>query len=177
VIWDLAQISPPAAADEETVTCQIQSLAHLSIVIVMENADAPARSPKQGSPKSRSSKSPKSPPEIPGDREPGTDASETTASIADSVASTADIEPDFSTDDEGYAASTSTSYLTSIASDIRRGIEENGRLYAAYGMHKPWLPIDDLEVSLSGAFSKERSIPDTATRPIATICSTASSRC
>lgn len=58
------------------------------------------------------------------------------------------IEPDRWTDDEGYAESTSTRYLSSIASDIRRGVEENGRLYAAYGMHKQWLPIDDEEVFL-----------------------------
>ncbi|VBB81494.1 Putative protein of unknown function [Podospora comata] len=56
------------------------------------------------------------------------------------------IEPDRWTDDEGYAESTSTRYLSSIASDIRRGVEENGRLYAAYGMHKQWLPIDDEEL-------------------------------
>lgn len=49
--------------------------------------------------------------------------------------------------DEGYAESTSTSYVSSIASDIRRGIEENGRLYAAYGQHKPWVPVDDAEVN------------------------------
>ncbi|KAK4182903.1 S-adenosyl-L-methionine-dependent methyltransferase [Podospora australis] len=56
------------------------------------------------------------------------------------------IEPDNWTDDEGYAESTSTRYLSSIASDIRRGVEENGRVYAAYGIHKPWLPIDDEEL-------------------------------
>lgn len=56
------------------------------------------------------------------------------------------IEPDSSTDDEGYAESTSTSYVTSLASDIRRGVEENGRVYAAYGIHKPWVPVDELEV-------------------------------
>ncbi|KAK3322661.1 S-adenosyl-L-methionine-dependent methyltransferase [Apodospora peruviana] len=72
-----------------------------------------------------------------------------TASSSSSAPSTVvDIEADvFSDDDEdGYANSTSTSYLTSIASDIRRGIEENGRIYAAYGMHKAWLPIDDAEL-------------------------------
>ena len=56
------------------------------------------------------------------------------------------ILPDYDIDDEGYAQSTSTSYVSSIASDIRAGIEENGRLYPAYGMHKAWLPIDDAEV-------------------------------
>jgi hypothetical protein len=57
-----------------------------------------------------------------------------------------EIEPDESISDEGYAESTSTSYVSSIASDVRRGIEENGRLYAAYGKHKPWVPVDDAEV-------------------------------
>lgn len=56
------------------------------------------------------------------------------------------IDADDSLDDEGYAESTSTSYVTSIATDIRRGIEENGRLYANYGQHKPWVPVDDAEV-------------------------------
>lgn len=48
------------------------------------------------------------------------------------------IEADDSLDDEGYAESTSTSYVTSIATDIRRGIEENGpavrQLWAAQAM-------------------------------------------
>lgn len=56
------------------------------------------------------------------------------------------IEADDSVSDEGYAESVSTSYVLSIATDIRRGIEENGRLYAAYGQHKPWVPVDDAEV-------------------------------
>ncbi|KAH6900569.1 S-adenosyl-L-methionine-dependent methyltransferase [Thelonectria olida] len=58
------------------------------------------------------------------------------------------IEPDDSNQeaDDGYAESTTTSYLTSIASDIRRGIEENGRTYSAYGIHKAWIPSDDLEM-------------------------------
>lgn len=63
-----------------------------------------------------------------------------------STSSSSNIEADSWTDDQGYAESTSTSYLTSIASEIRRGIEDNGRIYAAYGIHKPWLPTDDLEV-------------------------------
>ncbi|TVY27220.1 Secondary metabolism regulator LAE1 [Lachnellula hyalina] len=56
------------------------------------------------------------------------------------------IEPDDSISDEGYAESTTTSYMTSIASDIRHGIEEDGRRYAAYGQHKQWIPIDDPEL-------------------------------
>ncbi|GJN81067.1 hypothetical protein PLIIFM63780_004599 [Purpureocillium lilacinum] len=62
-----------------------------------------------------------------------------------SSGSSSSIEPDAISDDEGYAASTSTSYMTSLASDIRRGIEENGRVYAAYGIYKPWMPVDDRE--------------------------------
>ncbi|KAF4472000.1 tam domain-containingmethyltransferase [Fusarium albosuccineum] len=49
-------------------------------------------------------------------------------------------------DDDVYPESTNTSYLTSIASDIRRGIQENGRTYGVYGIHKAWIPSDDLEV-------------------------------
>jgi hypothetical protein len=101
----------------------------------MENTDAPSRSSQPS-------------PGPPGDREQGHDAPKTSPSVTDSAPLSAAIEPDFSTDDEGYAASTTTSYVTSIASDIRRGIEENGRLYSAYGMHKAWLPIDDAEVGL-----------------------------
>ena len=56
------------------------------------------------------------------------------------------IEADESLDDKGFAESTSASYIASIATDIRRGIEENGRLYASYGQHKPWVPVDDAEV-------------------------------
>ncbi|KAJ3534176.1 hypothetical protein NM208_g7655 [Fusarium decemcellulare] len=50
-------------------------------------------------------------------------------------------------DDDVYPESTNTSYLTSIASDIRRGIQENGRTYGVYGIHKAWIPSDDLEAS------------------------------
>jgi hypothetical protein len=62
------------------------------------------------------------------------------------------IEPEDFLDDEGYAESISTSYASSIASDMRRGIEENGRLYAAYGQHKPWVPVDDSEVRYQGIY-------------------------
>ena len=56
------------------------------------------------------------------------------------------IEPD-DLSDEGFAESTSSSFVSSIASNIRRGIIEDGRRYAAYGQNKPWVPIDDLEVN------------------------------
>ena len=46
--------------------------------------------------------------------------------------------------DEGFAASTTTSYLTSLASSIRKGIEENGRIYSSYGTYNG-LPVDEEE--------------------------------
>jgi SAM-dependent methyltransferase len=50
---------------------------------------------------------------------------------------------DFS--DQGYAESTSTSYLSSIASSILRGVDENGRRYASYGKTLQGIPIDEQE--------------------------------
>lgn len=47
--------------------------------------------------------------------------------------------------DEGYAQSTNTSYVTSIASSIRRGIEENGRTYPSYGKNAYGMPVDESE--------------------------------
>ena len=47
--------------------------------------------------------------------------------------------------DEGYAESTNTSYLTSLASDIRKGVIENGRTYASYGKNIQGMPIDEQE--------------------------------
>ncbi|CAO2653286.1 Nn.00g026970.m01.CDS01 [Neocucurbitaria sp. VM-36] len=47
--------------------------------------------------------------------------------------------------EEGYAESTATSYLSSIASDIRRGVNENGRTYASYGKTLQGMPIDEQE--------------------------------
>lgn len=35
--------------------------------------------------------------------------------------------------DDGYAESSASSTLTSIKSEIRKGMEENGRIYAVYG--------------------------------------------
>ncbi|KAH7121873.1 S-adenosyl-L-methionine-dependent methyltransferase [Dactylonectria estremocensis] len=70
---------------------------------------------------------------------PSTDASLTAPSSR--------IEPDVWTDDdEAYGESTNTSYLSSIASDVRRGIVENGRTYGVYGITKSWIPSDDLEM-------------------------------
>ena len=62
------------------------------------------------------------------------------------VTNTADIEADDNISDEGYAESTTSSYVSSIASDIRRGVIEQGRVYASYGQHKPWVPVDEAEV-------------------------------
>ena len=55
------------------------------------------------------------------------------------------IQPDDQLSDEGYASSTTSSYVTSIASDIRKGIEENGRTCPAYGKNADGLPVDDSE--------------------------------
>ena len=95
-------------------------------------------------------------PKTPPDRDltaTGSEAAEPRPSIAESSnAPSSHIEPDLFTDDEGYAESTTTSYVTSLASDIRKGIEEGGRMYAAYGIHKPWMPVDDREVCIVVGF-------------------------
>src|SRR5947209_3011043 len=56
------------------------------------------------------------------------------------------IQPDNELSDEGYASSTTTSYVSSIASEIRKDIEENGRMYPAYGKNAYGLPIDESEL-------------------------------
>jgi SAM-dependent methyltransferase len=48
--------------------------------------------------------------------------------------------------DEGYAASNTTSYLSSIASDIRKGVTENGRVYPNYGKNMYGMPMDEQEL-------------------------------
>jgi hypothetical protein len=55
------------------------------------------------------------------------------------------IQADESFDDEGFAESVNTSYVTSIASELRRGIGENGRTYPAYGKNAYGLPVDEEE--------------------------------
>ncbi|KAI1622459.1 S-adenosyl-L-methionine-dependent methyltransferase [Exophiala viscosa] len=56
------------------------------------------------------------------------------------------MEPDDNFTDEGFDIGSSTaSYVTSIATEIREGIEEYGRRYAAYGKHFYGLPIDQEE--------------------------------
>ena len=54
--------------------------------------------------------------------------------------------PDLDIDDEAYAERTSTSYVTSIASEISRGILENERLYPQYGRHSYGMPVDEAEM-------------------------------
>lgn len=91
------------------------------------------------------------------------------------------IEPDIfdndDLDDELYPESTNTSYLTSIASDIRRGIQENGRTYGVYGLHKAWIPSDDLEVNEMRYSPQKARVLIRVYRLSAMISSTASSRC
>lgn len=58
------------------------------------------------------------------------------------------LEPDsHSEEDEGFAEGSDTaSYISTIASDIKRGREENGRLYPAYGTHEYGMPVDEDEL-------------------------------
>ncbi|KIY02889.1 uncharacterized protein Z520_01354 [Fonsecaea multimorphosa CBS 102226] len=56
------------------------------------------------------------------------------------------IEPDSAPEDEGFAESSTSSYCTSIQSEIRNGRIENGRVYAAYGRNEYGLPVDDYEL-------------------------------
>lgn len=58
---------------------------------------------------------------------------------------TVDSEESSDFSDAGYAESTSTSYLSSIASSILRGVDENGRTYASYGKTLQGMPIDEQE--------------------------------
>jgi hypothetical protein len=87
------------------------------------------------------------------------------------------IEPDDSIDDQGYASSITASYVTSIASAVRRGIEENGRIYAGYGIHKPWVPVDDMEVRMCACclFEVVGAKALTNNRCTATTCNTINS--
>lgn len=56
------------------------------------------------------------------------------------------IQPDFDSSDEAYAESTTTTYVTSIKSEISNGVFENERLYPSYGKHDYGMPIDDDEL-------------------------------
>ncbi|EFQ91283.1 hypothetical protein PTT_11910 [Pyrenophora teres f. teres 0-1] len=48
--------------------------------------------------------------------------------------------------DEGYADSNASSFLSSILSEVRRGVEIEGRLYPSYGKHAYGMPIDEKEL-------------------------------
>ncbi|KAF1842294.1 S-adenosyl-L-methionine-dependent methyltransferase [Cucurbitaria berberidis CBS 394.84] len=48
--------------------------------------------------------------------------------------------------DEGYADSDASSFLSSILSEVRRGVEIEGRLYPSYGKHDYGMPIDEKEL-------------------------------
>ena len=57
------------------------------------------------------------------------------------------IEADPDIVDEGYATSINESYLSTIASSIRRGVEENGRRYPSVDRNPAgFTPIDEAEV-------------------------------
>ena len=56
------------------------------------------------------------------------------------------MQPDLDSSDEAYAESTTTTYVTSIKSEISKGILENERLYPSYGQHDYGMPIDDDEL-------------------------------
>lgn len=45
-----------------------------------------------------------------------------------------------------YADSDASSFLSSILSEVRRGVEIEGRLYPSYGKHEYGMPIDEREL-------------------------------
>jgi hypothetical protein len=55
--------------------------------------------------------------------------------MTESDRSTSAIESDSHLDDEGYQGSFEASLLSSMASDVRSGVLENGRLYGKFGQH------------------------------------------
>jgi ubiquinone/menaquinone biosynthesis C-methylase UbiE len=48
-------------------------------------------------------------------------------------------------EDEGYGHSSNSSYLSSLPTEIYRGVDENGRIYASYGKNMQGMPIDKQE--------------------------------
>ena len=48
---------------------------------------------------------------------------------------------DFS--DEGYSESETSSHISSIASNVRRGVQENWRVYPAYGKNMYGMPMNE----------------------------------
>jgi hypothetical protein len=55
------------------------------------------------------------------------------------------IQPDTEFSDEAYAEGSTASYVTSIASEISKGILENDRIYPSYGKHSYGMPMDEAE--------------------------------
>lgn len=56
------------------------------------------------------------------------------------------VDTDFDDVDQGYVTSTSTSYLSSVASNIRKGVVEKGHVYPDYGKNPYGLPMDAAEL-------------------------------
>lgn len=56
------------------------------------------------------------------------------------------MQPDLDIDDEGFEETTSSTYLSSIASEVSRGILENERIYPGYGKYSYGMPIDEDEM-------------------------------
>ena len=56
------------------------------------------------------------------------------------------MQPDNDLSDEAYAESTTASFVTSIKSEVSRGVLENERLYPSYGQHDYGMPIDEDEL-------------------------------
>jgi SAM-dependent methyltransferase len=57
------------------------------------------------------------------------------------------MQPDLDIDDEGYQETTSSSYVSSLASEVTRGVLENERIYPQYGKHSYGMPVDEDEMA------------------------------
>ena len=56
------------------------------------------------------------------------------------------MKADSNSFDEGFGSpSPATNYVTTMAEEIGRGIEENGRTYPVFGKHQYGLPVDGTE--------------------------------
>ncbi|ELR06195.1 hypothetical protein GMDG_07850, partial [Pseudogymnoascus destructans 20631-21] len=62
------------------------------------------------------------------------------------LAEDAGLEVDSEENDSAYAESTCSSFMTSIASSVTRGIFENGRRYHSYGESQYAFPNDEHEL-------------------------------
>ena len=56
------------------------------------------------------------------------------------------VDDDLGEMDEGYSTSIGSSYLTTLASNVRKGVVENGRVYPDYGRNQYGLPMDEAEL-------------------------------